>query len=91
MVEALTAAGLPRCVPEGTLYIWQRVPDGKTSLDFVQELMRPEIAVVCTPGSLIAEEVEGGLNPGEGYVRFALTTSMDDVQRAAERIRALSL
>jgi LL-diaminopimelate aminotransferase len=88
--EALTAAGLPRCVPEGTLYIWQRVPDGMSSLEFAEMLMQPEIAVVCTPGSLLADEVEGGLNPGEGFVRFALTPEMDDVERAAERIATLS-
>jgi len=90
MVEALAAAGLPRRVPEGTLYLWQRVPAGMTSLEFAALLMQPETAVVCTPGSLIAEEVEGGLNPGEGYVRFALTPELEDVERAAERIARLS-
>ncbi|MBW2275897.1 MAG: aminotransferase class I/II-fold pyridoxal phosphate-dependent enzyme [Deltaproteobacteria bacterium] len=90
LVAALTAAGLPRCEPEGTIYIWQRVPEGMTSLEFTALLMKPETAVVCMPGSLIAEEVEGGLNPGEGYVRFALTPELDDVELAAERIAELS-
>jgi LL-diaminopimelate aminotransferase len=91
LVEAVAAAGLPRCVPEGALYIWQQVPEGMTSLAFAERLMRPETAIVCIPGALIAEEVDGGLNPGEGFVRFSLTPSLDDVKRAAERIARLAL
>jgi LL-diaminopimelate aminotransferase len=91
LVEALAAAGLPRCVPEGALYVWQRVPAGMTSLEFAELLMRPETAIVCIPGSLIAEEVAGGLNPGEGYVRLSLTPSLKDVRTAAERIARLAL
>lgn len=90
LVDALVAAGLPRCEPEGTIYVWQRVPEGMTSLEFTAQLMKPETAVVCIPGSLIAEAVEGGLNPGEGFVRFALTPTLEDVERAAERIAAQS-
>jgi LL-diaminopimelate aminotransferase len=61
-----------------------------TSLEFTAALMKPETAVVCMPGSLIAEPVDGGLNPGEGYARFALTPELDAVERAAARIAALS-
>jgi LL-diaminopimelate aminotransferase len=90
MVEALAAAGLPRRTPEGTIYLWQRVPGGMSSLQFAERMMEPDVAVVCTPGSLIAEETETITNPGEGFVRFALTPSMADVERAAERIAKLS-
>jgi LL-diaminopimelate aminotransferase len=86
MVEALTAAGLERCVPEGTIYIWQKVAKGMTSLEFAGVLTKPEIAIVATPGSLIAEPVEGGANPGEGYVRFALTPTMEEIETAANRL-----
>ncbi|HUT78639.1 MAG TPA: aminotransferase class I/II-fold pyridoxal phosphate-dependent enzyme [Polyangia bacterium] len=89
MVDALAAAGLLRRVPEGTLYLWQRVPAGMSSLDFAARLMEPDVAVVCTPGSLIAEPTADGLNPGEGWVRFALVPTVDDVRRAAARIAAL--
>jgi len=89
MVDALAAAGLPRRVPEGTLYLWQRVPAGMGSMDFAARLMEPDVAVVCTPGSLIAEQTADGLNPGEGWVRFALTPTVDATRIAAERIAAL--
>ncbi len=91
MIAALDDLGLPTKTPQGTLYIWQRVPEGMTSMDFAARLMEPEIAVVVTPGNIIAEEVEGGLNPGEGYVRFALTPTVDAVKTAAKRIAAMKL
>jgi LL-diaminopimelate aminotransferase len=91
MVSAFAAAGLPSKMPEGTLYLWQRVPKGMTSLEFAGVLMRPEIAVVTTPGSAIAETVADGSNPGEGYVRLALVPEVDDVRRAADRIAAIAL
>ncbi|MCP4680426.1 MAG: aminotransferase class I/II-fold pyridoxal phosphate-dependent enzyme [Deltaproteobacteria bacterium] len=90
MVDALADAGLKTRTPEGTLYIWQRIPEGMTSIEFTTRLMEPDIAVVCTPGSAIAEEIEGH-NPGEGYVRFALTPTIEDVKKAARRIADLKL
>lgn len=88
MCDALEEAGLPRCTPEATLYIWQKVPEGMTSVDFAKSLLKPEIAVVTTPGSYMSKQVDG-INPGEGYVRFALVPEMRDVAIAAERIRKL--
>ncbi len=91
LVAGLEAAGLPRCVPEAALYVWQRAPEGVSSLELAERLMEPDVGVICTPGSLIADEVqgEGKRNPGEGYVRFALTALEEDVQKAADRIAAL--
>ena len=91
LIAALGDLGLPTRASQGTLYVWQRVPDGMTSMDFAARLMEPEIAIVVTLGNIIAEEVEGGLNPGEGYVRFALTPTVDDVKIAAKRIAAMKL
>jgi LL-diaminopimelate aminotransferase len=91
LIGALTAAGLEDCSPEGTIYIWQRAPVGMRSLAFAEKLMAPEVAVVTVPGSLISEVTDGGLNPGEGYVRFSLTAPMADVEEAAKRISNLKL
>ncbi len=90
MIEALCAAGLPKCTPEGTIYIWQKVPAGMTSIEFATRLTDPEIAILVIPGSMIAEPVEGGQNPGEGYVRLALTPNMEDTKIAAERLAKLT-
>jgi len=90
LIEALTAAGLPRCEPKGTIYLWQRVPDGYTSVDFAKKLLHKKIAVVTTPGNWISREFES-VNPGEGYVRFALVPPLDKVELAAEKISKLKL
>ena len=91
LCEALVAAGLPDCTPRSTLYVWQRVPQGMSSLQFASLLLDEKLAVVTTPGSWIAEKTSNGENPGEGYVRFALVPSIEETRKAAERIRALHL
>jgi LL-diaminopimelate aminotransferase len=91
LCSALAAAGLEDCTPEATLYIWQKVPEGMSSIDFATRLLAEKIAIVTTPGSWISEPASGGENAGEGYVRFALVPSIQDTRLAAERISALRL
>jgi len=86
LVDALTACGLPDCSPEGTIYVWQEVPEGFTDVEFATRLLQQDIAVVTTPGSWISTEVEGR-NPGARYVRFALVPSVEETEAAARRIR----
>lgn len=86
IVDAFVAAGLPECRPQATLYIWQQVPKGMTSVEFAKLLLDPEIAVVATPGNWISEATPHG-NPGEGYVRLALVPTLEECQLASERIR----
>ncbi len=85
MVDAFVKAGLPECRPHATLYIWQKIPDGMTSVDFAGMLLDPKIAVVTTPGNWISEDTSQG-NPGEGFVRLALVPSVENCKIAAERI-----
>ncbi len=91
LCSALAAAGLEDCSPTATLYVWQKVPEGTSSLDFATRLLEEKIAIVTTPGNWISEPTAGGENPGEGYVRFALVPSIQDTRLAAERISALRL
>jgi LL-diaminopimelate aminotransferase len=91
LCSALVAAGLEDCTPASTLYVWQKVPDGMSSLDFATRLLDEKIATVTTPGNWIAEPAAGGDNAGEGYVRFALVPSIEDTRMAAERISSLRL
>jgi LL-diaminopimelate aminotransferase len=90
LIDALTAVGLPRCEPQGTIYIWQRVPEGYSSVDFAKKLLQKEVAVVTTPGNWLSQE-EHGINPGEGFVRFAIVPDLNQVQEAANRIKNLTL
>ncbi len=91
LVAALTSIGLPDCTPEATIYMWQRVPKGMTSVEFATKLLAPEVAIVTTPGSWLSEKTADGLNPGEGYVRFALVPSIKDTELAAKKLRNLKL
>jgi len=88
MVNALISAGLEDCTPKAAMYIWQKIPDEIRSVDFAKKLLEKDTAIVTTPGNWISKEING-LNPGEGYVRFALVPSIKECKEAAERIRKL--
>jgi LL-diaminopimelate aminotransferase len=90
LVEGLGAAGLPECRPRATFYIWQRIPEGYTSVDFAQEFLSPEVGVVVMPGEWLGDELEGGENTGQGYVRLALVAPEAEIREAAARIGSLS-
>jgi len=91
LINAMTSVGLPDCTPEATIYIWQRVPQGMSSLDFATKLLAPDVAIVTTPGAWISDETADGLNPGEGFVRFALVPSVEQTKEAAEKLTNLKL
>ncbi|MDZ4209816.1 MAG: aminotransferase class I/II-fold pyridoxal phosphate-dependent enzyme [Candidatus Curtissbacteria bacterium] len=86
---ALKSAGLVVEESSATFYVWQRVPAGVSDVQFAEMLLAPEVAIVVTPGSLISDECEGGINPGEGYVRFALMPTIEEMKEAAERLMRL--
>jgi LL-diaminopimelate aminotransferase len=90
LVRAFRDKGLPDCTPDAALYLWQRVPEGMSSVEFARRLLAPEVAVIVTPGTWLSSEARG-VNPGEGYVRLAMVPSIEDCRRAAERIGALEL
>ncbi len=65
IVEVLNRIGLKAKPPKASLYIWAKVPEGYTSLDFTTELL-DQVSVAVTPG------IGYGKN-GEGYVRLSMT------------------
>lgn len=89
LIGGLKAIGLEARKPEGTFYIWQKVPVGMTDVEFAKKLLDPEVGIVVTPGSLISDECEykgRKINPGAGYVRFALMPTVAEVREAVERL-----
>lgn len=88
--DAFRRIGLKPARIAGAFYLWQRIPEGMTSVEFAQKLLEPEIAIVVTPGSWIADECIGStgekINPGEGYVRFALVPNLEKTKEAAKRL-----
>lgn len=65
---------------EGTMFAWGRIPDGyHDDVSFVMELLEKS-GVLCTPGSSFGEL-------GKGHVRFALTMTVEEIQKAVEAIK----
>jgi len=87
LADALVASGLEDCRPAATIYLWQKAPQGCSGVEFARRLLEPEIAVVTTPGEWISNRTEAGLDPGEGFVRFALVPGIEETEEAADRIR----
>lgn len=88
LVAALRDIGCVVSPPEATLYVWPRVPEGRTGVEFARRLLAPEVAVACTPGAALGEPLADGTHPGDSHVRFALVPAIEDVEDAARRLRA---
>ncbi len=81
LIKGLKKIGWETDFPKATFYLWTRIPENETSsMEFVKKLIN--IGVILTPG-------EGFGEYGEGYVRFALTQSIDRIKEAIERIEKL--
>jgi len=66
VVDMLNSIGLEAKPPKASLYVWAKVPQGYTSVEFTNELLE-KVGVVVTPGT-------GYGKNGEGYIRVSLTT-----------------
>jgi LL-diaminopimelate aminotransferase len=86
LLPALEAVGCRPVRPQATFYLWAGVPDGETPLTFAETLLLQH-GINCVPGNLVSREWNG-VNPGDGFVRFALVPPIDKVREAAERLRA---
>jgi LL-diaminopimelate aminotransferase len=82
LVAALSKLGLRLHPPKASLYLWARVPEGTTSVQFATRLL-DEAGVVVTPGI--------GYGPtGEGWVRLSLTIPDERLEEGVRRMEALS-
>lgn len=82
LVEALTKLGLRITPPRAGLYVWARVPESMTSVQFASKVL-DEAGVVVTPGP--------GYGPtGEGYVRLSLTTPDERLEEGVRRLEELA-
>ncbi len=78
LVDGLRSLGYAVEAPKATFYVWLPVED---SMAFAARLL-DEVAIVATPGV-------GFGSHGEGYVRFALTRSVERIREALERMEAM--
>ena len=82
LVAALSTLGLRLHAPKASLYLWARVAEGTTSVQFASRLL-DEAGVVVTPGI--------GYGPtGEGYVRLSLTIPDARLEEGVRRMEALA-
>ncbi len=65
VVEGLNKIGLQAKLPKASLYVWAKIPQGYTSMEFTADLL-DQVGVAVTPGI-------GYGRHGEGYVRLSLT------------------
>jgi LL-diaminopimelate aminotransferase len=65
VIEVLNRMGLEAKTPQASLYVWAKIPEGYTSIEFAADLL-DQVGVAVTPG------IGYGMN-GEGYVRLSLT------------------
>jgi LL-diaminopimelate aminotransferase len=86
LLSALEDMGLETKASAATFYVWQRVPEGLSDTEFASKLLDNENAIIVTPGSLISDQCDD-INPGSGYVRFALMPTMEEMHEAADRLR----
>ncbi|MFA5055289.1 MAG: LL-diaminopimelate aminotransferase [Dehalococcoidia bacterium] len=78
VIEALSKIGISAAKPRAGLYIWAKVPDGYTSIEFATRWL-DDIGVVVIPGV--------GYGPhGEGYIRISLTVPDARLDEALSRI-----
>ncbi len=74
---------LPLAMPEAGFYFWAQV-DGDDAA-FARDLFA-SAHVTVLPGSFVGREAHG-VNPGRGFVRMALVSTVEESAEAAERIR----
>jgi len=80
LLKVLSEIGLEARIPKATFYIWAKIPQGYTSIDFTKKLL-DEAGIAVTPGTGYGKE-------GEGYIRLSLTISDDRLEQGMSRLLA---
>jgi len=73
---------LPLAMPDAAFYFWANV--GGDDAAFARDLYA-ETHITVLPGSYIARDAHGA-NPGKGFVRMALVSTVEDAVEAADRM-----
>lgn len=84
LCDGLEGLGWERPNAHGSMFVWAKLPGGRTdSMAFCEELME-KAGVVVTPGASFGPS-------GEGHVRMALVLPPDQIALAVEAIREADL
>ena len=80
LCDSLKNLGLEVEAPKASLYVWVPIPDGYTSAGFSEAILEG-CDIVVSPGSSYGDN-------GEGFIRFSLTLSDSDLDRAVKRLNS---
>jgi LL-diaminopimelate aminotransferase len=80
LLKILNEIGLKARIPKATFYIWAKIPQAYTSMDYTKKLL-VEAGIAVTPGTGYGKE-------GEDYIRFSLTISDDRLEQGMDRLLA---
>jgi LL-diaminopimelate aminotransferase len=80
LLQALNQIGIQAKPPRASLYIWAKVPNSYTSVEFAT-LLLDEVGVVVIPGVSYGKH-------GEGYIRLSLTVPDKRLEEAIDRLKA---
>ena len=84
LCDGLEAIGWERPNAHGSMFVWARIPGGRTdSMSFALELMERS-GVIVTPGASFGAT-------GEGYVRMPLVMPPDELREAVAAIAAAGM
>jgi LL-diaminopimelate aminotransferase len=78
IIEVLNDIGAEAQPPKAGLYIWAKVPEGYTSIEFTSDLL-DNLGIVVTPGT-------GYGTHGEGYIRLSLTVPDANLVKGLSRL-----
>ena len=81
LCAGLKSLGLKVTPPKATFYVWAPIPEKYTSIGYAKYLL-DSAGIVGTPGV-------GFGKYGEGYIRFSLTSPIERIQIAVERMKKL--
>lgn len=82
VVDALSDSGLDAKMPEGTFYIWQRVPSGYDGVTFALELLE-RCGIGVMPGEWLSAPSD---ESAKEFVRISINEPEERVEEAVRRI-----
>ena len=80
VMELVQELGCTTKKDQAGLFVWAKVPEGKTAEELVDHLLY-EKDIFITPGFIFGKQ-------GDGYIRFSLCATEEVIEEAIKRIRS---
>ena len=79
LAEALTGAGIPATIPDGTFYLWVPIPSDEVDAWSLAARLAEQAGLIVSPGDLYGEA-------GKHFIRIAVVVSDEDLDLVCERL-----